>query len=386
MIQVGFAESHYDSFTGAQQSMLPLLREATDYDSVLIAPKQGSCVRRFEDESVDTEVIEYPSRLDKFGSELLNAGMFDETLICGSLIIYYRTVARRLREMNTDILYCNNVRSVFLFGLPAKLLRIPVVWYVRGDMSKPTFDKIAYRIADKVITISDGVRGKFEPTDIDKHGEKFTTIYTGIDLNKFDPNRQYSLRFGFEDECEINIVQVAKLHPRKRQDNLIKAVGGISERLPPYNLVFAGPKAEAHDDYARSLRQLAADEEIEDNVSFLGWCDDVPALLSKTDLFVLPSSNEGFPRSILEAYAMGVPCVATPAGGTAEIVDDGETGYLAPIDNIEVLSEQIAKCCLNPAYMTEMGKAAQQRVSQNFGQKRYVNEFQNFVSTELVNE
>ena len=379
MVHVGFAESHYESFTGAQQSMLPLLRDAKRYESVLFAPAYGKCVHRFEQEGINTKVVEYPNRLDKFGQELLNTGMIEKTIISGSLCGYYLKVARALRRLNIDVLYCNNVRSVFLFGLPAKVLGLPVIWYVRGDMSKPLFDALAFRIADQIITISDGVRGKFNPTGIDRDAQKFETIYTGVDIRKFDPETEYDTIFEFEDETSINIVQVAKIHPRKQQDNLLKAVGRISAELPDYNIIFAGPIADGYEEYSQSLRTLAADEGIEENVWFLGWCDEIPALLSKTDLFVLPSTNEGFPRSILEAYAMRVPCVATTAGGTAELVDDGITGYLVPIDDVGALSEKICKLSAEPELRSELGRAARKKVKREFTQDKYINNFENFI-------
>jgi len=122
MVQIGFTESHYDSFTGAQQSMLPLLRDSTAYESILFSPKRGKCVDRFETEGIDTEVIEYPDRLDKFGQDLLDAGLIEKGLITGSMVRYYLNVVQEFHRLNIDLLYCNNVRSVFLFGPPAKLL------------------------------------------------------------------------------------------------------------------------------------------------------------------------------------------------------------------------------------------------------------------------
>jgi len=250
-------------------------------------------------------------------------------------------------------------------------------------MSKPGFDELAYKLVDQVVTISDGVRDRFETTDIDTNSKKFQTLYTGVNLDEFDIHAKYDTDFGFEDDESVNIVQVAKIHPRKRQENLIKAIGEVSDELPSYNVILAGPVAEGHEQFAQSLEDLANQEGIRDHVHFLGWCDEVPALLSKADLFVLPSSNEGFPRSILEAYAMGVPVVATPAGGTDELVQDGKTGLLVPIDDVESLGAAISEVLTAPNTHGEFSKAARRRVIQNFQQREYVEGFEKLVSSHL---
>jgi len=375
---VGFADSHYDSFTGAQQAMLPLLRDATSYESILLAPKRGKCVNQFESAGIETRVIQYPQRLDRFGSALTEAGVLDKTLTGGALCQYYLTVLRELRESGIDLLYCNDVRSVFLFGPPAKLLGLPVVWYVHIDVRYPRFDEIAYRLVDKAVSVSDGVRERFEPTKIGHSDDEFRTIYIGVDVNEFNPDAAGDVSFEFNENESINIVQVAKIHPRKRQKNLLEAVGRVSNDLPEYNVIFAGPTADGYEEYAQSLRETAKKEGIDENVVFLGWCDELVALLSAADLFVLPSSNEGFPRSILEAYSMGLPVITTPAGGTAELVDDERTGVLVPIDDVEALSEALGRLCYETETREAFGRNARELVIQEFRQERYVAEFEAF--------
>lgn len=384
MPRIGFAESHYDSFTGAQQSLLPLMKDCKAYDSILFTPKQGQCVNIFESHNIPVKVIEYPEQLDRFGAELLETSLIDKAQTTSELVRYYVRVANELRKENIDLLCCNGIRSVFLLGPPARILGLPVVWYVRGDTSRPKFDSIGYYIPSRIVTISDGVRGKFDPTPISRSAGKFRTIYTGVDLDKFDPYQSYEETFSFEQNDSLNIVEVATVQPRKRQENLIKAMGSIKNKVPDFNLIFAGSTVKEFKGYKKRLQSLIEEEELEDNIYFLGWCDEIPTLLSKTDIFVLPSTREGFPRSILEASAMGVPSVATSAGGTDELVKDGETGFVVPIDDVEALADKITELCVNEKMREEFGQAARKTVVEKYSEERYINNFADYIFEVLL--
>ena len=94
------------------------------------------------------------------------------------------------------------------------------------------------------------------------------------------------------------------------------------------------------------MREAAAGLPIE----FLGWREDVNSVLSELDLLVVPSAPvEGTTRVILEAYAAGVPVVASASGGIPEIVRDGETGFLAAPGDPAKLAARIRAALANPA-------------------------------------
>ena len=86
------------------------------------------------------------------------------------------------------------------------------------------------------------------------------------------------------------------------------------------------------------LEKLTAELGIAGNVRFLGEVADIPALLSRASLFVLPSHSEGISLTLLEAMARGLPVVTTSVGGNTEVVIDGETGFLVPADDPAALA------------------------------------------------
>jgi glycosyltransferase involved in cell wall biosynthesis len=105
-------------------------------------------------------------------------------------------------------------------------------------------------------------------------------------------------------------------------------------------------------------RALATQLGVEDRVRFLGWVDSPRArsLLTESDIFVLPSRNEGLPMAILEAMAFSVPVVATPVGDIREAVDDGVTGLISPAQDPAALADALAQLVRDPGYRLRLGQ------------------------------
>ncbi|MCK5226407.1 MAG: glycosyltransferase, partial [Planctomycetes bacterium] len=96
------------------------------------------------------------------------------------------------------------------------------------------------------------------------------------------------------------------------------------------------------------LKEKADKMGLADSVHFLGKRSDIPQILRAMDVFVLPSIAEGLPRSLLEAMAAGLPCVATVVGGIVEILGDGEFGLLVPAENAQALAKAMMQFVVMP--------------------------------------
>jgi len=378
MVRVGFAEAYYDSFTGAQQSMSMLIENAEDFYPILITPRYGKCVTSIHDD-IQKEIIEYPEYLDQFSGKLLDGGVLHKSAVAAQLSSYYLYVIKQLHEYSLDVLYCNNLRSLILFAPPAKALGIPIIWYVRIDTSTPFFDSIGLRLADCVVTISDGVRQRFNPNLIERYDHRIQTIYTGVDLNQFNPEKPYGNPYNINPE-PLTIAEVASIHPRKRQLKIVDAVARIQSDIPEFQLIFAGSPPEGQKDYLQEIKDRVQEEDLGEEIIFLGWCNNIPALLSQVDIFILPSINEGLPRSILEASAMRVPTIATPAGGTTELLRHEETGLVVPIDNVRELSRAIKHLSINPKTRELYGSNARSLVKEKFSQEKYIDNFEALIN------
>ena len=163
---------------------------------------------------------------------------------------------------------------------------------------------------------------------------KVRTILNGIDQE----------RFPFSGSApDGSVVTVARLSPEKDIANLVQAAAIVRQSDPDLRIEVAG------DGPCRGeLGRLVGELGLDGCVSFLGEIHDVPALLARGAIFVLPSRSEGISLTLLEAMACGLPVVATRVGGTPEVVVDGETGLLVPPADPAALAEAVLQAAARP--------------------------------------
>ena len=122
---------------------------------------------------------------------------------------------------------------------------------------------------------------------------------------------------------------------------------------------------------------------VEDSVSFLGKLDQIAPLLAAADLFLLPSQNESFGLSALEALATGVPVVGSNAGGLPEVVRDGETGFLCGIGDVPGMSAASLTILSDRRRWSEMSKLAASDARERFSKDAIVSKYEALYRTSL---
>lgn len=139
-------------------------------------------------------------------------------------------------------------------------------------------------------------------------------------------------------ESTFTILCFARLHRQKGQADLINAMPHILQHVPNAQLWLAGAG-----ELRQALEAQVAACQLTNVVKFLGLVthDDLPNLLAKSDLIVLPSYWEGLPVSLIEALSAGKACVVTDVGGSPELVRHGENGWVVPPHDVAALGEAI---------------------------------------------
>jgi sugar transferase (PEP-CTERM/EpsH1 system associated) len=183
---------------------------------------------------------------------------------------------------------------------------------------------------------------------------KVVVIHNGIDLTGRTVRPP-------EPRPALRAISVARLNVVKDQRTLLRAVRLVVDRHPAFRLDLVGDGSERG-----ALEGLRRDLGLEAHVRFVGYREDVQALLQESDVFALTSRTEGLALTLLEAMAAGLPVVATDVGGNREVVARGETGLLVAAGSPTAVAEALLSLIDDPARAAAMGRAGRQRVERLF--------------------
>lgn len=217
--------------------------------------------------------------------------------------------------------------------------------------------RLTDRLSDATVCVSAAVATRHRETRA-VATERLRVIPNGVDTGRFRPNpaRRARAREALGLGAGFAWLAVGRLMWKKDYPTLLRAMrkqtGGA--------LLIAGEGPQEGE-----LRALA--DELAAPVRFLGAREDIPELMNAADALVLSSSVEGLPMVLLEAAASGLPTVATRAGGVAEAVLDGQTGYLAPPGDAEALSAAMSRlAALAPEARAAMAAAGRLHAERQF--------------------
>lgn len=163
-------------------------------------------------------------------------------------------------------------------------------------------------------------------------------------------------------EGPIRVVAAGRLHPKKGFDVLIRAIGKLRAWDLEVVCEIAGEGGERG-----ALEALIRELDLDPCVKLVGWRQDVAGFLATGDLFAFPSHQEGFPLTLLEAMAVGLPVVASEIEGPAEMIKDGVDGRLVPGDDADRLAEALGELIGDQDGARRMGAAARALVLNEYG-------------------
>lgn len=270
-------------------------------------------------------------------------------------------LARLLREERIDVVHTHDERPHIYGAFAARLAGVRRLIHTRhhGMAFRLTprqagLVRLAARLTDRFVCVSadsarQAIRQGVSPRVV-------RVLHNGIDLTRFEPAARPN---------DGPIVTVARLSPEKDIDTLLRATALAIQEDVALRLEIAGDGACMGD-----LRRTAAELGLKGCVRFLGQVRDVPSLLARAGLFVLPSRTEGVSLTLLEAMASGLAVVASRVGGNPEVVADGETGLLVPPGDPDALAAAILRLLRDGAERRRMEQAGRRRVERCFDVRR----------------
>jgi glycosyltransferase involved in cell wall biosynthesis len=348
---------HVAQLSGGEIALLRLLPHLDEVNAHVILAETGPLVGALDLAGISTEVLplaEHARDLRK--GNVRRAGVSPS--VAAATAAYTLRLARRLRQLQPDLVHANSLKAGFYGSLATRIAGIPLIWHVRDRIAEdylplPAVRLIRYmtrRFATAVVANSESTLATLAT------GSHPIVIYSVLpevlsDVPVRDRTARGALTFGV----------VGRLAPWKGQDFFLRAFA----RAFPYGderAVIVGGALFGEDDYARRLPLMAEELRIADRVELRGFRTDVWDELSRLDVLVHASlTPEPFGQVVLEGMAAGVPVIAAGAGGPAEMVEHDVTGVLYTPENASELAAALQRM-RDPALRERLSAAARTRL------------------------
>ncbi|MBI2283792.1 MAG: glycosyltransferase family 4 protein [Bacteroidetes bacterium] len=280
----------------------------------------------------------------------------------------FNTIRQLIRDKNIQVVY-SNTTAVIVGAFAAKATHTRHVWHVHEIIEKPRWvawflGKLVNRYSTAVIVVSQAVAqnwGRYVAA------HKLKRVYNGIDYAPYQhPSNQLRTELALPPHTLI-VGMVGRVHHWKGQDYFLQIAAELAKQVSSIHFVMIGDVFPGYEYLYEKLSTQKKEAGLESLVTDMGYRTDVPALLQGFDIFVLPSIlPDPFPTVILEAMASGKPVVATRHGGALEMVDEGRTGILIPVNDARSAADLMQPWILDPLQRSAMGEAGRQRVLTHF--------------------
>lgn len=265
-----------------------------------------------------------------------------------------KRLKRILEECKPDVLLCFLPEPNFLALSLKKCFHFPMIISVRNDPVREYKNPVYQLIMRLLYPKADGyvfqTKQAMEYFSFSKHiMEKCEII----------PNPLGRVFLNYPRIEEKNrakkIVNVGKFSGQKNQTLLISAFSKIAHHFPEHVLTIYG-----EGDKRKELEELICEVQLEGRVELPGNVSELAERIKDAALFVLSSDYEGMPNALMEAMAMGIPCISTdcPCGGPNFLISDGENGLLVPVGEVEQLADAMTKMLTDRELADDMGKNA----------------------------
>jgi glycosyltransferase involved in cell wall biosynthesis len=278
-------------------------------------------------------------------------------------------LASEFRRVGAGILCCHGYKADLLGHVAARRAGIPVIAVSRGwTWATPRvrfyefLDRISLHLMDRVVCVSEGQARRVRRAGVPLR--RISVIRNAIDVDRFrnpDPAYRDQLQGYFPEKRRWIVGAAGRLSPEKGFAVFVDAAARVVRSHPDAGFVLFGDGP-----LRESLQHQISQLGLERHFILAGFSPELDRYYPFFDLVVLPSHTEGLPNAALEAFAAGVPVVATAVGGTPEVVEDGRSGYLVPPGNPGDMATRILDLLGSEAKRQSMGQQGRQRVQSDF--------------------
>lgn len=279
--------------------------------------------------------------------------------------------------------------SALFSVIPAKLFGRKFIWVAltEPDITRyPALTKMLLSLSDRTVSVCKYFAELAERARM-PGAKKIQVIYTGLTADRFAVHSS-GAKFGMNgfEVPRPAVGLIARFDESQKGHRYFWEMAAIVHRsLPKTNFIVAGaPATPAEEEFRSRLEGKSRELGIGGNIFLIGHIKDVPGFLSVIDLLVVPSTHEGAPVVAQEAAAAGKPVVAFPAGGTSELIKEGETGFVVPMRNAHALAEKVIMLLSNPKALATMGNNAKHFAEERFRERPFIASYEKLYEV-LVN-
>lgn len=359
-----FVESYPHVLFGQQHTLLFLLERCPELGILPIVAVTGEGI--FAEEvcrrGLKLEMYAYPKALGRYGGAVYRDRGLSRLRLYAQWSGYLWKIRHRLRGLELDGVYCNDMRGLLTVGLAARSLGLPVVLWDKLDKPHGWLDWLQLPLVRANPVIAEAVTLKYPAWQRRHYADLIRVIPEGVDLARFDTIRADRGRLpGVPGDIRLGIV--GSITERKGQDRVLAVFEQALAAHPELRLFIVGDATSSAEDAAYLASLPLCDHP---RVHFLGQQADVPAIMKALDILLVPSRQEGMGLVIVEAMAARLPVIGARAGGIPEVVVDGETGLLFQGDSPEDLLRCLRLLADDAGLRRRMGQAGRTRVEAHY--------------------
>ena len=377
-----------------ENSNKPTMEEAQSRKPVVLDNVSIPCLKAAKGLGYDVYMgvnRDHPETLDcNFPARLYDSHTYRSITALADNRIAYRNLDNLIKEHNIEVMHCNTPVGGMIGRIVGKKNKLKKIIYTAHGFhfykGAPLLNRIVFKTAERImakwtdviITMNEEDFQAAKKFKLRNGGKVYKVHGVGVNLDEFSfdlDNRKKKREELFIGEDDIVIISAGDLIKRKNYEIAIKAIAQCGNPNLHYFICGRGPEEE-------NLKSLAENLNVMQQIHFLGFRTDVKELLNAADIFLFTTLQEGLPRSMMEAMACGLPCIASSIRGNVDLIEDGQNGYLCNPMDIESFASRLSMLSKDQLLRRKMGDNNLIRIKQ-YGVEQVSEEIQSIYSEVL---
>ena len=392
-IKVIFIHIMRENFSGAQKNIYRLLINLNKerVHSIILGQAESPLTKLISKEKIEKMIVPFPSELEIYDQQILKFNVVNIYRFIKGIYIYSKDLIRECKHTNSEIIWCDNIRTFMTVYIACRAMKVKIIWNIWSEPS----GKVAWVLHRLGLVLADTINLEYEGQRKKIFGrlgeysffkKKIVTLYTGVsDFEEFTGNdirKELSLELD-----DILLIMASNIVHGKGQLDLIKSMKTIVKESLNVHLLIAGRAVESSQEsikYYDELSDYVMKNGLKKNVHFIGWRSELRDILKASDVYVSSSYSESLPDAVRDAMLASLPLVVTNVGGTSELVEIGENGYLFEPGDVNSLIKFLKILIRNPDLRKVMGRKSRITLDNSFSTKAYAKNFEDMLKNTIA--